>query len=171
MKTMEIHVLQEFKPLLRILQAFNSEHFDRHRNNRSNVLQTVCYPLGAFLGLFLVLTTILLGIWHLIDSADDFRKVVVGIPLILTIINEFIGGVSMLIENRTISDCIEHLQRIVDKSQFFCSTLLKGNSTKIDNYNVYIYLFQGANTQNKLWQSTHDLSKCTDHSRHLCEFS
>lgn len=108
----KIHVLHKFVPFFRLLDAFNVEHFGQ--SHRTRVSHAVRRALGESLCILSVPVTIAIGTWHLVDCADDLQKAMVGAPLVLSMVNEFVSGILLLAKNRQIHGALADLQCFVE---------------------------------------------------------
>lgn len=108
-------VLSRFRPLLRLLQAFNFEHF--HHHNWRSTLRSICCGLYAFLIGLLILAEILLGIWYVVENDYEFGKLVIALPMQTSIAQMEITYLSLLRKNRIIRETIERLQIMIDSRE------------------------------------------------------
>lgn len=109
----KIHVLQEFDPFLRALQAYNAENFG-HIVRRHNV-ENWCFATGILTGTALSASMITLAIWHLFDCYGDWNKFVISGPIVLTLIQMLTSCVALTMANRKIDGTIGQLQLVIDK--------------------------------------------------------
>lgn len=106
-------VLDELRPYLRLLTAFNRDHF-RHSDWHS-ILHSALYAFGAAMILIGMPIYNALLAWHLFDNGFEWTLCVVGLPLMATIIQFEMTFISMMLKNQAITESIELLQRAVDQ--------------------------------------------------------
>lgn len=110
-----IRVLNQFRPYLRLLQAFNIEnyrHHDWHSTRRS-----ICYGCCAFLIGTFTLTLVFFSFWFVIDNDCDFGKLVVVLPLQISVTQMELTFFSLVKNNRIIDETIERLRLVVGKRE------------------------------------------------------
>lgn len=110
----QITVLNAFKPLLRLIEAYNSENF-RHRNDWPRLQRGVFYALCASLIILLVLLFLILGTWYFVDNYGHLEVLVSTLPLLLTILRAILIFAALITNNRVISAMIDRLQQVINQ--------------------------------------------------------
>lgn len=108
--TRKIRVLNEFRPYFRLLKTYNRENFGQ-RDWRSSYIY-------AFITTLLVLSEslfILSGIWYLIENVGDLQKLVVSLPLVITLSQMDLTFITLITKNQMITEAIKRLQQAVDQ--------------------------------------------------------
>lgn len=108
-----ICVLHAFRPYLRLLTAFNYEHF-RH----SSWGQSVSYAICLTVMILFVLVLIILGFWYLIEINAGLRKAVVSLPILFSLLQMEIAFIAMVANNSNILKMIDGIQKVIDQSKF-----------------------------------------------------
>lgn len=113
----EIRVLNAFRPFLRLLTAFNRNHF-RHNNWRS-IVRSVFYAFGAMVAVIANSAWIVLLAWYLFETEAELKKFVVAIPMLVTLLQIKLTFIALMMEHRTITETIDQLHRVINQSKFF----------------------------------------------------
>lgn len=115
-RLLEIRVLNRFRPYLRVLQAFNHENF--HHHDWRSTRRSIYYGCFSFLIGTFTATVIFLSVWFLIDNDCDFGKLVVLLPLQMSIIQMGLTFLPLVKNNRIINETIERIQLVVEKREY-----------------------------------------------------
>lgn len=119
----KIVVLNENKPFLCLLKAYNRDNF--HWYNCRAIIMSGIHAFGVIAIILLLPTYILLIVWQLIDKGADFRAFAVGLPLIITFLQIELSLIALIVKNRTIIETIIRIQSMVDRRKFhFCFIFL-----------------------------------------------
>lgn len=111
-----VRVLNELRPFLRLINAYNSDYF-RDSNWRGS-LRSVCIALCATIMICLIPIFISLGAWYLIENEAAMRKVVVALPILFTFGQTDATFVALILRHRIINETIDRLQKVVDQREF-----------------------------------------------------
>lgn len=104
------HVLtiSAFRPFISLIAAYN-----RGNIRRSNVQYLFCSTvMNIFPTSFPVL-----GVWHLLDINADFMKLVVALPLIISLVQLELLFVAQILKNRVITATIDRLDECIGQSK------------------------------------------------------
>lgn len=114
---MQVHVLKEFRPYLRILNAFNFENFQKP--DGIQIVTNVIY--ATLVGLFTISTCLILslGYWNFIDTHFQMDIISTTLPVLLTILQIVFTQLSLTLRSRLITETIHHFQEVVDDSKCF----------------------------------------------------
>lgn len=108
--------LEHFRPYLRLLEAYNSEHF-HHRDWRS-LLCRISYALCATAMVLLLPIYVSLAIWHLIETSVDLKTFVAQIPIQYSLLQMTVILTTLVAKNRTIAETLTKLQHLIDQREF-----------------------------------------------------
>lgn len=114
----EIRVWSAFKPFLRILNAYNCDKFRYGTRWRFNS-QNVFYAFSSTMMVFLLLATIILLVWHLIEINVSLENYLVELPIAISILQMEVIFITLLLKNRIITTTIQRLQGIIDQRKIF----------------------------------------------------
>lgn len=109
----KIHVLHAFQPYFRTLQIYNAENFTQ--SDRLKILRNFGFTVVVTAFVALIPNTILLAIWLLIEHDAPLRKLVIAIPLLLTLLYTLIAYIVLALRNRAIGGTIGELQSVIDQ--------------------------------------------------------
>lgn len=112
-KSNEVQVFTEFKQYLRLIDAFNADNF-RHADWRS-MGQSAVYALCASVFIVSLPTYASLGAWYLIESDADLEMLVVSVPLLLSLLQNALLFIGLVMSNRLVRATIDRLQRVVNQ--------------------------------------------------------
>lgn len=116
-------ILERFKPYFNLLAAYNSEKFQYHAWRE--VTQNVLYAFAstAIIVANWVLTVLLA--WYPFENDVDWRKCLIAVPLLATLLQFEMTFIAMVFKNRTIAEVIDQLQRAIDQRESFnvCSAI------------------------------------------------
>lgn len=110
-----IRVLDRFKSHLRILEAFNADHF-RECNWRTN-LRSIGYAFCATVIILIIPIMNVLAIWNSVENGADFNKVVVALPVVCLLQRTQSTFIALILKNRAINELINRLQRCVEQRE------------------------------------------------------
>lgn len=108
----KICVFEQFQSYFPILQVYNSENYQQ--TNRVDLLKNVLFGLGVTIILAFVPNEAVLAIWYLFELGD-LSKVIVAVPLLLTLFHMFVLLVSMVTQNRRIQATFARIQNVVNQ--------------------------------------------------------
>lgn len=112
-KMRKIRLLQAFQPYFRTLQIYNPENFTQ--SDRLKNLQNFGFTVVVTAFVALIPNTILQAIWLLIEHDAPMRKLVIAIPLLLTLLYTLIAYIVLALRNRAIGGTIGELQSVIDQ--------------------------------------------------------
>lgn len=113
----EIRVLNAFVPFLRLLTAFNCNHF-RHKNWRS-IVRSVFDAFGATVTVTANFAWIILITWYLFETEAELKKFVVAIPMLVTLLQIELTFIALMMKHHTITETVDQLHRMINRSEFF----------------------------------------------------
>lgn len=122
----KVHVLNEFGPYLRLIQAYNIKNFHFSFANWRCILHSVSYAFGATVIHISLPIYFISAIWYLIESGADLRKFVAGFPILISLLQMEVTCVALMMKNRTVNETINQLQRVIDQRKLFAGKLLFG---------------------------------------------
>lgn len=106
-------ILNEFKPYFRIINAFNPEHF--HGRDWRALLFSGFFAFCLVLFVCLVPIYIILGSWYLLENESDLVEIAVTVPILATLLQMELTFVALIMENHTIIETMDRLQRVIDQ--------------------------------------------------------
>lgn len=109
-------VFAEYRPYLRILEAFNAENFGSQDQRRTitNVRYAVCVA-----ALFMSSASLsILSYWHCMENGLSVDILSDAMPIILSLVQLQLTQISLMAKNRVIRATIESLQNTVDQRRF-----------------------------------------------------
>lgn len=114
---MQVHVLKEFQPYLRILNAFNVENYQG--SDRARIVANIFYV--ALVGLFTISTFMILSLayWNFIDTHFRMGILSTTLPILMTILQIVFTQLSLTVRSRLITATIAHFRKVIDGSKFF----------------------------------------------------
>lgn len=113
----KIRVLNEFNLPLRLLDAYNDEHF-RHSAWQRN-LRSVGIALLTTMLCVSQLTIFTLSLWYLIESDVDLGKFVAVTAILISLSQANVLIIALIMKNRIIREIIYRLQKAVDQRKSF----------------------------------------------------
>lgn len=108
-KLKKIRVLNKLWPFLRILTAYDSDHF-KHNN-----WQRVYYTVFAMLHNSVLWTFIVLVVRYLIEIDANLELFAITAPKLMSILQMAITSLAMLLQRRNIIETIDCLQSAVNQ--------------------------------------------------------
>lgn len=122
-KIHKIIVFDELKQFLRLIYAFDSDNF-RHSNWRDNC-RSVFYAVYAVsvLGLLCIVGVVLI-VWHLLENHFEWRKCVVGVPIMISILQLALIFIAMVMKNQVLATIIHQLQTLIDQRKCICAAYI-----------------------------------------------
>lgn len=109
----KICVLKEFSQFIRVLQAYNSANFEKPHTTQ--FIKNVCFAIMETILILSMPNTAILAAWYLIEQGAPIPKVVVGTPILLSIIPYFVAILAFIIKNRWLIEALNQLQKVVDQ--------------------------------------------------------
>lgn len=107
-----ISVFKSFKSYLPIFQVYNLEYYGEA--DRVDLLKSILRGLGVTILVAFLPNEFLLAIWYLYDLGK-LSKVIVTIPLLLTLFHMFILFVTMTKKNRLIKATFDRIEDVVNQ--------------------------------------------------------
>lgn len=111
----KVRVFNAFSPFLRLLNAYNKENFYHDKFTS----RSLCDVIGATLLIILIPMLIVLVLWFLIEVNANFKKFIVQLPLILSILQMELTFLALMMKSRNITNTINRLQLIIDQRECF----------------------------------------------------
>lgn len=111
----QVTVLNSFKPLLRLLNAYNRENFDC--SSWTSILRNSFYVFAATMMIFTMAAFITLILWHLIEENTSLENFIVELPIAFSIFQMEVIFIALLLKNRTVISTIWRLQEIIDRRE------------------------------------------------------
>lgn len=111
----QVTVLNSFKPLLRLLNAYNRENFDC--SSWTSILRNSFYVFAATMMIFTMAAFITLILWHLIEENTSLENFIVELPIAFSIFQMEVIFIALLLKNRTVISTIWRLQEIIDQRE------------------------------------------------------
>lgn len=112
-----MRVLSEFRPFLRFLEAYNSNISPK--NDWRHILHSVIYTFLTTVISLLIVVYFVLTVWYLIETNANLKMFAVAVPMMATFVQIELTFIAMIIKNRTITDTINQLQRVIDQRKLF----------------------------------------------------
>lgn len=109
----KVRVFNAFSPFLRLLNAYNKDNFHQERFTP----RSVCDAAGATMLIILIPTLIVLVVWFLIEVNANFKKFIVQLPLILSVLQMELTFLALMMKSRNITNTINRLQLIIDQRE------------------------------------------------------
>lgn len=111
----KIHILNEFRPYLRLIEAFNHEHFND--TDWHGIKSSVFYAFCAVLTILLAPTVALLLFWRCAENNFDFIIFVVTIPLLISSLQVDSIFIALMWKSPIVNETIERVQKLVDRRE------------------------------------------------------
>lgn len=108
-------VMEEFKPLLRILKAFNSENFRQHK--LSDLIENIFHMLRVSTLFVTLIVQMVLGYWFCVDYDYGMDKVARAFPIDLCILQTILSGGALIANSQVMGETIERLQGIIERGE------------------------------------------------------
>lgn len=112
----KIRILNEFKPNLRLLTAYNHEHY--HHADWIGWLQSVCCAFGATFTFLSQCVIIVLGVWYLIENSDGKQSLFVALPVQVSVVQMALTYIALIWKNRAIVETINELDTVINQRTF-----------------------------------------------------
>lgn len=135
-----IHVLNGFKPFLRLLKAFNSDILFHYNSNWRLALHSAKYAFYSTMILISSVNLILFGCWYLLETGAMLETIVVSLPLLMGLLQTTTSFIAMLIRNRIIIEAINRMQNVVDQRKYQIIHFYLFNLTR-ENHILAYYAF------------------------------
>lgn len=110
--TKKVHVLNDFKPYLPILQAYNRDQFRQH--DLRSIFRSVFHALCASIIILCIPIIAVLYAWYEIENGFELKHVAAAVPMVLSVVHMQVTFISLVWENRQISETIQQLQTMVN---------------------------------------------------------
>lgn len=110
-------VLNAFSPYFRVIDAYNSKHFQHHDWRRLIFSGFCALRITSFV--ILLSTYIIFCAWYLLENDSDIIEILVSIPILASLLQMELTLVALVMENGTISETMDRLQRVVDQRKIF----------------------------------------------------
>lgn len=118
-----ITVMVEFKPFLRMLKAFNSDNFRQH--NFAALIGNIFHTLRVTALFVALIMEMVLGYWFCVDYDYGMDKVARAFPIDLCILQTIVSSGSLMSQNQVMGETIERLQGIVRRGEFVWNLIMK----------------------------------------------
>lgn len=118
----KIRVLNNFRPYLRLLNAFKFDNF--HQSDWYSIRQSIYYAIYAALLLILIPVAIVLGAWYLIENLGDLRKIIVVFPLLISMVQVVLSFVALIRRNILINETIYRIQHMTNRRKYLILVVL-----------------------------------------------
>lgn len=112
-KHRDIRILSEFRPYLRLLTAYDRNHYRQRNSGRT--LRSLYYPIATTSVVFGIPFMVILAVWHVIDNGGNLGMITVALPVQTSIIQMEITFISLMMKSRTISKTFDKIQEIIDR--------------------------------------------------------
>lgn len=109
----KIRILNKFKPFHRILKAYNCNNF--HFHNWRSIFRSIFHAFCVAIIFMILPIWIVLIVWHLIENSDDFKVIVAGLPIVITIAQADLAFIALIVENGTIVEIMNRIQEVIDR--------------------------------------------------------
>lgn len=109
----KIHVLNDVKLYLSLLQAYNAENF--HYRSPRHMLTSILHAFYATLMILLLFVLIVLCTWYMVERGANLIKIIVSLPMLLGILQMLITFIALLTNNRIVTETINRVQNSVDQ--------------------------------------------------------
>lgn len=100
LEPLEIRVFIAFGPFIRLLTAYNSDHFS-HSNWRC-ILRSVFFAIGTISLIFLVPIWLTSDIWELSYNEADLKAFVLGLLVFLTLLQWEMTSIAFMLKTRIV---------------------------------------------------------------------
>lgn len=108
-----ISVLNEFKPILCILQAYSSVNFRSHNGRHCLRRGALCALCASEIHLIIPTVGVLI-MWYLVDNYGNLLVVISALPMLLSLIQNNVVFVTLTVNNRLISQMIGRVQQVIN---------------------------------------------------------
>lgn len=115
----EFCVLSAFRPFLRLLNAFNRDHFCY--KDCCSKLRSVFYVICATMMVLLIAVVIIFAFWYLIEINASMKSFFVSLPILFSTLQMGLTFIALLLTNSTITNTVNRLQELIVQRK--CSDL------------------------------------------------
>lgn len=105
----QLCALHAFRPYLRLLKAFDCEHYTRHNWRSLRALDV----LAVAAGVTLLITTTALAFWKIADVHYDMHIFLTSLPVIVSMIQVILTFLPLMLKCRKVDVAIQHLQAVI----------------------------------------------------------
>lgn len=113
----EIRVMNEYKPFLRILKAFDRGNF--HIRNSGIQFKNVFFTFCVTCVLFCHISIVIAIFWSFFDDKFKLKKIVPAVPYATSGILIVLTLSSLVLRSDKIGTTFNHIQQLVDKREIF----------------------------------------------------
>lgn len=111
-------ILTKFVPYLRLIRAFHPANF-RQTTGWRCMHCNIFYALATtFMACSMTIATLLMA-WNLLESGGDTKKLLVSLPMVLSMAQVCLTLTAMVWENGTIAAVIEVIRKVVGDRKIF----------------------------------------------------
>lgn len=111
----KICILEQFRPYLRLLEAYNPKHF--HHPDWLHFLHSVSYALCATAMVVHLPLVASLAIWYLIEVPVDLKMFVVQVPIQCCALQILIALLALLAKASNITETINRIQDLINQRE------------------------------------------------------
>lgn len=112
----KIYVLNEFKPLLRVLKSYNRDNF-RHRG-WYYTLKSVLYALCTSVLILCTPLNIIMSFWYLTEVEYEVEHLVAALASAISYVYLEVAFTALVYKNEQIGETIWRLQTLIDRREF-----------------------------------------------------
>lgn len=113
----KIHVLNAFKPFLRVLKAYNRANFQHH--DWHYIRRSVFCALCASLAIVCIPIYIVMAIWYWIEFGFELKQSIATVPLVFSFLYVEVACIALVYKSHQISVTIQRLQILIDRREHF----------------------------------------------------
>lgn len=103
-----IRILTEYYPYLALLSGYNFDQIGYFNHG-------IRYTIGATIHILLIFNFAISVSWRVVEDDIDFKKIVVALPLVISIMRMGITFIALMLKSRMIRETIDQLQCVVDQ--------------------------------------------------------
>lgn len=111
-----IQVLNEFRDFSQILSLFNREQFQAA--NQEKLQHNILFALIFLLFLLSFGVLLVIAIWFCFDCNFEISQIAFPLSMCFYVLQLLLMCISMALNNRKISKTVDHLQRVIEESEF-----------------------------------------------------
>lgn len=108
-------VMEEFKPFLHILKAFDANNF--RQKEWPELLASILHTLRVTTLLVTMILQMALGYWFCVEYDYGMEEVSRAFPINLCILQTILSGSSLTLQHRKMDNTLERLMTIVGRSK------------------------------------------------------
>lgn len=115
----KVPVLDEFRPYLRLIKAYNRKNF--RQTAWDTLLRSIWCALCETVLILALCLFILLSVWYLLENGSNLSKIAVALPLTLSTVQTLTISIALIMKNGVISETIDQLGNIINRreTEFF----------------------------------------------------